>query len=105
MDSKYNALSAAASIEEVVNVTSQYLESWSSQELDRLPDSCRPGWVRTHHDIEFWADRLVLEGDKAILYLDDERKLDRMTSHFLIASVRLRQLGFSPSMAQARTAA
>ena len=105
VDVKYNALSSAASIEEVVNVTSDYLGSWTAQELDRLPASCRPGWVRTHHDIEFWADRLVLEGDKAVLYLDDERKLDRMTSHFLIASVRLRQLGYSPSMAQLTAAA
>lgn len=105
MDCKYNALSSASSIEEVVSVTAEYLESWTTQELDRLPDSCRPGWVRTFHDIEFWADRLVLEGDKAILYIEDERKLDRLTSHFLIASVRLRQLGFSPTITQRLPAA
>ena len=104
MDCKYDALSRAVSVEEIVRVTSDWLQSWSSEELERLPDSCRPGWVRTYHDIEFWADRLVGEADKAVLYLDDERKLDRMTSHFLIASVRLRQLGYLPAR-QARAAA
>lgn len=96
MECKYGALSSAKSIEEIVRVTSDYLRSWSADELGRLPKSCRPTWVRTHHDIEFWADRLVGAADKAVLYVDDERKLDRMTSHFLIASVRLRQMGFAP---------
>ena len=105
MECKYDALSTAKSIEEIVRVTSDYLRSWSSEELERLPDSCRPAWVRSHHDIEFWADRLVDEADKAVLYMEDERKLDRLTSHFLIASVRLRQMGCYPGAVQARAAA
>ena len=96
MECKYDALSKAGTIEEIVRVTSDYLKSWSSEELERLPDSCRPNWVRTTHDVEFWADRLVEESEKAVLYMEDERKLDRMTSHFLIASVRLRQMGCAP---------
>lgn len=105
MDCKYQALSEASSIDEIVSVTSDYLGSWSAEELDRLPAACRPSWVRSHHDIEFWADRLVIEGERAIMYIDDERKLDGMTSHFLIASVRLRQLGYEPALAQDRAAA
>lgn len=97
MECKYEQLSSARTVDEIVRVTSDYLASWSAEELERLPDSCRPGWVQTHHDIELWADRLVEESGKATLYLDDERKLDRMTSHFLIASVRLRQLGCAPA--------
>lgn len=96
MECRYEALSSAKSIEEIVRVTSDYLGSWSAEELERLPDSCRPSWVRTYQDIEFWADRLVGEADKAFLYVEDERKLDRMTSHFLVASVRLRQMGYVP---------
>ena len=92
MDCKYDALSSASSIEDVVRVTRDYLRSWSREELERLPDSCRPGRVQSSQDIEFWADRLAVEADKAVLFLDDERKLDRMTNHFLIASVRIRQL-------------
>jgi len=97
VECKYKALSAARSIDEIVRVTAEYLQSWSFEELERLPDSCRPGWVKTHHDIEFWADKLVGESERVFLFLDDERKLDRMTSHFLIASVRMRQLGFAPA--------
>jgi hypothetical protein len=96
----HKALSAAATIEEIVRVTSEYLASWSHEDLERLPDGCRPAWVKSRHDIEFWADRLACESGKAstaTIHLDDERKLDRMTSHFLIASVRLRQLGFAPA--------
>ena len=105
MESKYDALSAARTIEEIVQLTSEYLESWTLEELDRLPVRCRPGWVKSRHDIEFWADRLSVESGKAPLFLDDERKLDRLTSHFLIASVRMRQLGFEPAAVPAARAA
>ena len=96
MECKYDALSAARSVEEVVSLTRDYLTSWSREELERLPDSCRPGRVSTSGDIEYWADRLADESEKALLFLDDERKLDRMTNHFLIASVRIRQLAPVP---------
>ena len=92
MDCRYQALSAARTIEEIVRVTADYLESWTCEDLDCLPPRCRPGWVKTRHDIEFWADRLAGETAQASIDLEDERKLDRMASHFLIASVRLRQL-------------
>jgi hypothetical protein len=88
----YKQLSTATSIDEIVRVTRDYLSSWSREELERLPDSCRPAWIRNHEDIEFWADRLAAESEKAVLFLEDERRLDRLTSHFLIASVRIRQL-------------
>jgi hypothetical protein len=96
MECKYQALSAARSVEEIVSVTRDYLSSWTREELERLPDSCRPGRVITSGDIEFWADRLAGESAKATLFVDDERKLERMTNHFLIASVRIRQLGPLP---------
>ena len=95
MQPKYDELSRAASVEDVVRVTRDFLSSWTAEDFERLPDSCRPAPVRCVHDIEHWADRLADESQKAMLFLDDERKLDRLTSHFLIASVRIRQLGAS----------
>jgi hypothetical protein len=92
MECKYQELSQAKSVEDVVRVTCDYLAGWSRQELERLPDTCRPAWVRGAQDIELWADRLADESAKAMLILEDERRLDRLTSHFLIASVRIRQL-------------
>jgi hypothetical protein len=92
MDCKYDALKHAGSIADVIQATASFLASWSRDELERLPDSCRPGWVRDGNDIEYWADRLLVESARAQLFMDDERKLDGMMNHFLIASVRLRQL-------------
>lgn len=92
MDCMYAELSKAVTVAEVLDLTRQHLASWSTDELDRLPDSCRPAWVRGVQDIEAWADRLVDLSGKSALFMEDERKLDRLTSHFLIASVRIRQL-------------
>ena len=92
MEPKYQELSNAKSAAEIVDVTRAYLASWSAEELERLPDACRPGRVKSPEDIEMWADLLSSQSVKTPLFLDDERKLDRMASHFLIASVRLRQL-------------
>lgn len=89
----YDELSTAESVDDIVRVTGEYLSSWSSEEIARLPATCRPGGVNTYEDIEFWADRLKDESERAVLFLDDEHKLDRLTTHFLIASVRLRQMG------------
>jgi len=96
MTRHYDALSDARTIDDLVRATCDYLNSWTRDELDRLPASCRPGWVRTARDIEYWADRLYSESARVALFTDDERKLDRMTNTFLIASVRLRQLAEAP---------
>ena len=92
MECRFKELSRAHSVAEVVAVTRDYLASWSREELERLPDSCRPAWVRGVQDIEVWADRLVGLSGRTALFMEDERKLDRLTSHFLAASVRIRQL-------------
>ena len=92
MECMYDELSRARSIDEIVGVTREYLASWSREDLERLPDSCRPDRVRCPQDIETWADRLVGESTRALLFMEDERKLDKLTSHFLIASVRMRQI-------------
>ncbi|HUP30362.1 MAG TPA: hypothetical protein VM122_09335 [Usitatibacter sp.] len=92
MECKYQELSTATSVAEIVHLTREYMSTWSVEELERLPDSCRPGRVKSPEDIETWADRLSAESARTTMYLDDERKLDRLTSHFLIASVRMRQI-------------
>ena len=92
MNNQFEALREARTIDDLVRATSNYLKTWSREDLERLPASCRPGWGRTGHDIEYWADRLFTESSSAALVSDDERRLDRMTNHFLIASVRLRQI-------------
>lgn len=92
MECRYDDLSAALSADEILRVTGEYLATWSNAEMACLPATCRPASVKTCDDIEFWADRLKDESDKAALVIEDEAKLDRLTTHFLIASVRLRQV-------------
>jgi hypothetical protein len=92
VDIRHQELSAARTTEDVLQVTRGYLLSWGREELARLPNNCRPRRVRDIEDVERWADRLVEESAHSTLFLEDEVRLDRMTSHFLIASVRLRQI-------------
>src|SRR4051794_38822103 len=99
MNCRYEELSSAESVDEIVRVTDEYLSSWSSEDFERLPATCRPAAVNSYEDIEFWADRLKGESDRAVLFVDDEQKLDRLTTHFLIASVRLRQVAGAPIFA------
>jgi hypothetical protein len=89
---RYAELSKATTVDEIVSVTSAYLADCAPEALERLPASCRPGRVADSSDIEEWADRLLAESKHARLFMEDERTLDRLTNHFLIASVRIRQL-------------
>ena len=91
MDCKYTELSKAGSVDEILSVTRDYLSGWSRDELAGLPADCRPGRVLSREDIERWADRL-LEATHGHMLIENEARLDRLTNHFLIASVRIRQL-------------
>ena len=91
MDCKYRELSKAGTVDEILKVTRDYLSGWSRDDLAGLPDECRPGRVSNRDDIELWADRL-LEATHEHLLIENEVRLDRLTNHFLIASVRIRQL-------------
>lgn len=92
MDSKYAELSKARSVDEILAVTRDYLSGWSRDDLAGLPDNCRPGRVRDRADIELWADRLLGASRTEMLVIENEARLDRLTNHFLIASVRIRQM-------------
>ena len=92
MDCKYTELSKACSVDEILAVTRDYLSGWSRDDLAGLPAHCRPGRVRDPGDIEHWADRLLSATHTEKLFFENEVRLDRLTSHFLIASVRIRQL-------------
>lgn len=92
MDCKYTELSKARSVDEILAVTREYLSGWSRDDLAGLPDHCRPGRVKDRGDIELWADRLLSATRTETLVIENESRLDRLTHHFLIASVRIRQL-------------
>ena len=95
MQPRYVELSRAATVDEILQVTRDYLATWTDDDLEGLPVACRPAAevVRGPDDIEAWADRLCDEAPRAVMLHDHERNLHRLTSHFLIASVRMRQIG------------
>lgn len=92
MQSRYHELGRASTVAEILAVIREFLSTFSHEELERLPTGCRPSRVHTTQDVELWADRLMEAGRKAALFIEDERRLDKLTSHFLIASVRIRQM-------------
>ena len=50
---------SAATEEELVSITRDYLACWSPEEIARLPAECRPGRVRDGQDIGQWAFELA----------------------------------------------
>lgn len=92
MNCKHTELSQASTVEEILAVTREYLSGWSSEDLAGLPDHCRPGRVKDRGDIELWADRLLGATRTEMLVIENEARLAGLTNHFLIASVRIRQL-------------
>ena len=92
MNCKHTELSLASTVDEILAVTREYLSGWSREDLAGLPDHCRPGRVKDRGDIELWADHLLGATRTEKLVIENEARLDRLTNHFLIASVRIRQL-------------
>jgi len=92
----YHALSAATTVDEIVRVTREYLRR-TRRELADVPDDCRPRRLRGPRDIERWADRLDQASRNQRPLSDEQTGVDRLASHFLIASLRMRQLGASPA--------
>ena len=92
MESTYNELSKASSIDEILAATRDYVSGFSGEDLAGLPPHCRPGAVQDREDIEVWADRLLEAMRTKMFVIENEARLDRLTNYFLIASVRIRQL-------------
>lgn len=84
-------LSTARSVDEVIEATADFLASWPREEFGRLVPGLDVLEVRDAADIESWADRLQNDITEARL-ADEDAKLERLLSHFLIASVKLRQV-------------
>lgn len=99
MSVRHRELFEAGSIDEVLRVTRDYLRALGPAG-DCIPPDCRPAPLREAADIELWADRLNRASESQCTLTDEANALDRLASHFLIASLRVRQL--RPSGATAR---
>lgn len=90
----YLGLSKATSATEVLQLARDYVDELSDEDLSWLPAECRHARVDTCEDIERWADRLSDAVVRVNVHAEeDEVRLNSVVSHFLLASIRLRQIG------------
>ena len=92
MSSWFQHIDAAKTPFEVVNITRDYLATWTPDELARLPVSCRPGRIRDEQDIDQLHVRLVEEYGRSRPSDETLAALQRMTSFIVRASVRIAEL-------------
>lgn len=92
MGVRHRELSEARTVEEILRVTREYLAALRTA-LELIPGDCWPAPLRSAEDIELWADRLDAASERQRPLTDEANELDRLASHFLIASLRARQLG------------
>ena len=96
----FAALNIAEDASEVVEVTNQYLHSWTPPELLRIPYWCRPGKVSTATQIEELASLLDTAQRNFVGRLVDAMVLDRMLQFFQEAARKLSQLTTSTRSVQ-----
>ena len=104
MGQAYDQLSQATTIEEILRVTREYVRR-ARVALAELPPEYRPAALRGAQDIELWADRLNEASARLRPLTEEQTDLDRLASHFLIASLRLRQVGTAVQPQELRAAA
>ena len=85
-------LARAPTEHEIVNLTREYVATWSPEEISRLPADCRPGRIVDGEDISQWAYDLA-RAHTSLRY-DDEQDalLMRMLAFMSEASVRLAEV-------------
>src|SRR5687767_5141251 len=78
----FTALHVAEDVTEIIQVTNEYVRSWSPPELLRIPYWCRPGRVRNPTQIEVLASLLDTAQRNFVGRLVDAMVLDRMLQFF-----------------------
>jgi hypothetical protein len=99
MGVRHRELREARSVEEVLRITREYLREVGLA-AEAIPPECWPAPLRGPADIELWADRLDHASESQCTLTDEVNALDRLASHFLIASLRVREL-LRPALAAA----
>jgi hypothetical protein len=82
-------LQRASSVDQVLELTHDFLTTWTPVEMARLPPLCRPLRVADADDVAFFAFELVRE---QCLDAGASKELQRMAAFFGTASGRLSEL-------------
>jgi hypothetical protein len=85
-------IQSAASEEQIVGVTRDYLRCWTPAEIARLPAACRPGRVRDAEDLARWGFELRSCHLSGALPPDDDALLVKLMVFVSEASERLAKL-------------
>ena len=80
------------SIDEILELTRDYLATLSPEHLARLPEDCRPGHIKCDDDIDFWAYKLAQHYCATNPDLVDASLLHDLLDYFLHALIRIAQL-------------
>jgi hypothetical protein len=96
-----SVIHSAATEEELVSITRDYLACWSPEEIARLPVECRPGRVRDGEDIAQWAFELTSCHLARRVPAEDEPLLLKMMLFVNEAAERLAKLQAARRTAEA----
>jgi len=80
------------SAEQIVDLTRDYLASFSPEYLGRLPPDCRPVSIKYEDDIEFWAHHLSQRYSGGSDQPVDGELLHELRDHYIHALIRLAEL-------------
>ena len=88
----FQQLDKAQDTATVLEISRDYLATWTPEELARLPRGCRPGRVRTSSDLED-LHACAVDAYRMTRASGEELKALQLLTSFLVrASVRLAQL-------------
>lgn len=92
MHSWSGQIEEARSPQQVAAIVRDYLAMWAPEELSLLPPACRPGHVRSAHDVDELHSRLVEEYHRDRARGAALSALQRLTNVIVHASVRIAEL-------------
>ena len=82
-------LRGAHSNREVIALAREFIAQWTPTEIADLPESCRPGRLKSADDLAYYAFVLAREERKSATY---NPRLTTVASFFAAASLRLSEI-------------
>ena len=89
----FRQIDSSATIGEVLATVRDFFATWTPEDLALLPETCRPGRVKSPEDVEALHASLVDEYRSTRSTGDELKRLQEMTSFVVRASIRLAELG------------
>jgi len=85
-------LVVATTEHEIVNLTREYVATWSPDDMSRLPEECRPGRIRDAEDISQCAYDLARAHTSLRYDEEQDMLMQRMLSFMAEAAMRMAEV-------------